>query len=727
MNKEGYRNSLEHIVDEMKRIDLLIRLMFHRVNQQFSKTSEYHGMFISEQEIDILLGKTLRMASVPDDHAKETLSHIETLKNHSEHMKAVSREKDIGLSLDRLSRQFHLNAWDTDILLLCLAPELDVSYEKIYAYIQDDLTRKKPGVDFVLNVICRSFEEKMSIRRRLEPGSPLIDFGIIQVLPDQAGQVSTLLGSSLKVDERIVSYLLEEQGLDPHLSGIVRLVYPNKNMDDLVLNETVRDELARMFRVIRDRDRGLVIYFYGPYGTGKKSTVEAWCTMLTIPVLYVDIERMMENSPQDYRTLLSRVMREAVLQNACVYWQHGDRLLEDSKKSLLHDFAHEVGKLNGLCIIEGLNAWEPVDLFQDKYFFSQGFTLPSHDERLEIWRRLLDQTDLAEPVDRDILSSTFTFSGGQIKDALNSARNLSLKHPDDQGKMRVEDVYAACRLQSNQKLSSLARKLKPVYTWADIVLPEDRMEQLISITHHVRYRSLVFGTWGFDRKLSYGKGLHVLFSGPSGTGKTMAAEIMAGDLGLDIYKIDLARVVSKYIGETEKNLSKIFEEAETSHAILFFDEADAIFGKRSDIHDAHDRYANIETSYLLQRMEEYEGMTILSTNFRRNMDEAFVRRIQFAVEFPFPDAQNRKHIWTKIWPKEMPVSQDIDFDFLARRFEMSGGNIRNISLHAAFIAAADGRVVTMPHLKKATQREYQKMGKLLMGHEFSDHQRTELI
>jgi SpoVK/Ycf46/Vps4 family AAA+-type ATPase len=234
----------------------------------------------------------------------------------------------------------------------------------------------------------------------------------------------------------------------------------------------------------------------------------------------------------------------------------------------------------------------------------------------------------------------------------------------------------------------------------------------------VKYRERVYGEWGFDQKLSLGKGLSVLFSGPSGTGKTMAAEIIAGALGLELYKIDLSTVVSKYIGETEKNLSRIFVEAETSNAILFFDEADALFGKRSEVKDSHDRYANIEIGYLLQRMEEYEGVVILATNFRKNMDEAFVRRLQFTVEFPFPNEYDRRKIWEGIWPEDTPRDPALDLDFMARRFEITGGNIRNIALAAAFLAADDGNVVTMNHLLHGTKREFQKMGKVVAENEF---------
>jgi len=284
--------------------------------------------------------------------------------------------------------------------------------------------------------------------------------------------------------------------------------------------------------------------------------------------------------------------------------------------------------------------------------------------------------------------------------------------------MTMTDLYEACRQHSNQKLATLARKITPKYAWDDIVLPADRLEQLRELCNHVKYRERVYGQWGFDCKLSLGKGLSILFAGPSGTGKTMAADIIAGALGLDLYKIDLSIVVSKYIGETEKNLSRIFTEAETSNSILFFDEADALFGKRSEVKDSHDRYANIEIGYLLQRMEEYEGVVILATNFRKNMDEAFVRRLHFTVEFPFPNEEDRQRIWEGVWPHDTPREPGLDLAGLARRFQITGGNIRNIALAAAFLAADDSGVVRMHHLLRATQREYQKMGKVVSEAEF---------
>jgi SpoVK/Ycf46/Vps4 family AAA+-type ATPase len=260
-------------------------------------------------------------------------------------------------------------------------------------------------------------------------------------------------------------------------------------------------------------------------------------------------------------------------------------------------------------------------------------------------------------------------------------------------------------------LSALARKMEPRYAWDELVLPEDNLAQLRELSAQARHRQVVYGEWGFDRKVSLGKGLNALFSGPSGTGKTMAAEVVAGELQLDLHRIDLSQIVSKYIGETEKNLHQIFLEAQAGHAILFFDEADALFGKRSEVKDAHDRYANIEVGYLLQKMEEFEGVAILATNLRQHIDEAFLRRMQFIVEFPFPDQQYRERIWQAVFPREAPLAADVDFGILAREIKLTGGNIKNIAVSAAFYAAANGRVIGMQHLWQAARREHQKLGR----------------
>ena len=314
------------------------------------------------------------------------------------------------------------------------------------------------------------------------------------------------------------------------------------------------------------------------------------------------------------------------------------------------------------------------------------------------------------------MAAKFRLSMGQIVEAAEVAR-LAAGARGEAGPT-PSDLDLGSRQASSSRLGELASRLPPGYRWVDLVVPERQLELLQSISAYLRHRDRVLSDWGYDRSVARTQGLKVLFAGESGTGKTMAAQVLAAELGLEIFRVDLATIVSKYIGETEKNLDRIFGAADGSNAILFFDEADALFGKRSEISDSHDRYANIEVAYLLQKMEGYAGAVILATNYRRNIDDAFVRRLDFVIDFPFPEAEDRKRIWRLLLPEEAPLADDLDIDFLATQFKLSGGSIRNCSLSAAFQAADDEGVIGMRHLVRAVALEYGKQGRLTLEADF---------
>ncbi len=316
---------------------------------------------------------------------------------------------------------------------------------------------------------------------------------------------------------------------------------------------------------------------------------------------------------------------------------------------------------------------------------------PTAAEQRKLWQLTLDRVPHQVGEQVGALVQQFDLGPAAIVRAVDAAQNLALlRAPENGAAITAADLWQACREQSSPRLEQLAQRIAPVYAWDDIVLPGDLLGQLRELAAQVAHRHRVYETWGFGARLSRGRGISALFAGPSGTGKTMAAEILANALQLDLYRIDLAGVVSKYIGETEKNLKQVFDAAEQSGAILFFDEADALFGKRTEVKDSHDRYANIEVNYLLQRMEDYRGLAILATNRKSALDRAFLRRLRFLLDFPFPDAADRRRIWRKVFPPETPLA-GIDYDALAR-LEIPGGNIRNIALNAAFLAADRGRV-----------------------------------
>ena len=718
--RQYFANSLEHVLSELERIHLLVSAQVKRVRQLQKADERFQGLVISEAEVDELLTRpagSSRFATAPPPKCwPALLSTIETSCTKITVLKSESIRRGITLRLSELERLFCLDSFEIDCLLVCLAPELDLRYERLYAYLQDDVTKKRPSVDLVLNLLCPSIQLKLTQRQRFTAGAPLIKQGLLVVFEDPSQQQATLLGKFLRVDERIVNYLLESDEPDARLLPYARRIKPETKLEDLIITPETKASLA-LWLQLPTPPKGIV-YLQGPYGVGKQTTAEAVCQVLGIGLLAVDGERLVGLDHVAFEVLARLAVREALLKRSALYWEGFDSLLAEDKRLLRNTLLGELEKQPQLSFLAGDTAWEPASMRSDFPFLRIELSRPDCSQRGQLWEAALKGVALNAQVNLPELANKFRFSGGQIRDAARSARNLARWHDPEKGCVSTAELYEACRLHSSGRLSTLGRKIRPHHIWSDIVLPEDKLEQLKEIRNSMTFRSVVYDQWGFDRKLSLGKGLNILFAGPSGTGKTMASEIMAGELGLDLYKIDLSTVVSKYIGETEKNLARIFAEAETSNAILFFDEADALFGKRSEVRDSHDRYANIEINYLLQKMEEHEGVVILATNFRKNMDDAFVRRMHFTVEFPFPNEADRHRIWEHIWPAETPQSTDLDLDFMARRFEIAGGNIRNIALSAAFLAASDGGVVSMAHLVHGTRREFQKMGKVVTGGEF---------
>ena len=506
--------------------------------------------------------------------------------------------------------------------------------------------------------------------------------------------------------------------MDERVRAFVELMDCDYGLEYLPVDDDLKQGLMRLARNTFTA-QNVVVHLKGPSTTDKQGVAQAVCHHKNQRLLVADLEHLATEPEAEFGKKLILIYREARLLQSALFWKGVESLQGEQRRGMLSAFIRSLKHRCSMAFLDGELAAESSNAFKEITYFSVPISRPSFIQRAEIWRAALggvdsdlDANDIAE------LSVKFKLSLSQIRNATTTAANLALWREQDAQRITIRDLYEACRTHSNQKLSTLAHKIPTKYRWDDIVLPQDRTEQLREICNHVKYRDRVYSEWGFDQKLAMGKGLCVLFAGPSGTGKTMSADIIAGELGLDLYKIDLSNVVSKYIGETEKNLSRIFDEAETSNAILFFDEADALFGKRSEVKDSHDRYANIETGYLLQRMEEHEGIVILASNFRKNMDDAFIRRLHFTVEFPFPNEEDRLRIWENVWPETAPRDPGLDLAFLARRFQITGGNIRNIALSAAFLAADDTGVVGMQHLIRATQREYQKMGKLVSDSDF---------
>ncbi len=590
-----------------------------------------------------------------------------------------------------LKNAFDLNDFDLAVMLVALAPEVDLRYERLYAYLQDDVTRKRPCVDLTLNLLCANKHEKVGWRERFLPSAPLLSHRLLHLIPDPTQPAPPLLSHALKLDEQIINYLLEQQSLDSRLGGFCEWVMPAAGWDEILLPVQVKNLLPF---------RPLHVYFCGlspadHLKAAQAVAAELEMTLITVQSAYVEDVEL--------------IFREAWLKDAVLYFENFDAIA--SVPPLLQKFMEALAEDDGVTMMGGTVNWPmPSSMVTDVVVIP--FAPPEFRQRRLCWQtQLASQGIEITTHDLNALAGRFHLTPHQIEQTVVSATGLAWLRAENIPS--PDDLFAAARSQFSRALDGVAHKVTPVYTWDHLVLPEDVLEQLREMCARVAQQPRVMEEWGFGQKLSQGKGISALFTGASGTGKTMAAEVIANTLKLDLYRIDLSGVVSKYIGETEKNLSRIFDAAENTSAILFFDEADALFGKRSEVRDSHDRYANIEISYLLQKMETYEGITILATNLRQNMDEAFLRRLAFIVQFPFPDAESRRLIWQGIYAPETPLSADVNFGWLADTFKLCGGSIKNVALASAFLAASNGHEVHRAHILHALKREYTKMGEVM--------------
>ncbi len=706
--------SLKHLELELARLDLLLRREARRwrlANQQ--PADSFRGLLTSPEEAEALLdrpfatswGQTISLAPAELQTYRRRQAELE---QQIQTLLAVARNQEKTLQLTHLATTFGLARFEIETLLVCLAPTLDLRYERLYGYLQDHVAHKRPTINLVLNLLGPPGRQRFKLLPHFSDTAPLFKHQLLTRVTEPGPAEPPLLGHFLAVDKTVASWLWGEYRPRPHLGPYFDLVRPEPEQLEPLL------PLDRREALIRGLAGRPLLAFYGPDRGGRQAAAQFVAARLGRSLLQVDLAGLVKAglSPEQ---ALRLALRDARLIGAIPYLGGWDACLAE-RRPPPHLLA-ELCRYPAIAIVAGQTRWQAAGIRRERPLFWQTFPLPDFRQRRALWRHFLAPAAPAEAtearpgqVDPTPLADQFYLATDQIRDAVATARDAALQH---QAPLTVEDLFAAARTHSLTRLGSLARQIRPRYDWADIILPPDQLTLLREIVKTVQGRSIVLEGWGLGQKLASGRGVTILFSGPPGTGKTMAAEVIARNLGLDLYKIDLSTLVSKYIGETEKNLERIFSEAERSNAILFFDEADALFGKRSEVRDSHDRYANIEISYLLQRMEAYSGVTILATNLRANLDEAFTRRLQFAVAFPFPDQADRSRIWQTLFPPTLPRHPNVDLDLLAARFKLAGGNIRNIIVNAAYLAAGDGGRVTMAHLLHSTGRELQKMGRLI--------------
>jgi hypothetical protein len=589
-----------------------------------------------------------------------------------------------GPLLQALCGAFHLSDFERDIVLLCAAAELDPAMPALCMACHDDQRLRRPTFRLAVQVLPEAHWSA------LLPDAPLRRWKLIDV-----GAGEGLVTSPLRLEESVLHFLMGASSLDERLRNLTEAVEPPD-----ALPESYRQHAEALLSAWNGQPR-TVPQLQGNATRGKRALAAAVCAGLGLE-LHVMRASVLPGAAAE-REALARIWdRDGILGRRALLLQ-----LENGSPAEWAAASDLADRIEGPLVVTGSG---PLDLDRRK---TVRITVnrPGTDEQRALWQCVLGEHATKLNGELDTVVAQFDLDVETLERAGSRVRETV----DQEGSNLFPLIWEACRSEARPALEGRAHRIQARAFWPDLVLPQASLEMLHTIVSHVRQQGRVFERWGFAAQSSRGRGLAALFSGPSGTGKTLAAEVLANELCLDLYHIDLSQVVSKFIGETEKNLCAIFDSAEDSGAILLFDEADALFGKRSEVKDSHDRYANIEVSYLLQRMEAYRGLAVLTTNMRAALDTAFLRRIRFIVNFPFPDFALRRGIWDRMFPPQTPTS-GLDLEKLAR-LNLSGGNIRNVALNAAFLAAEEDCPVRMDHLLKSARRECSKLEKQLSGSE----------
>lgn len=627
-------------------------------------------------------------------------------------------------------RKLELTDFETYMACLAMAPELNREFERLYCYLQDDLAWRYPSLDLCVKMYTMDELGQNALLHQVYARKELLCclFGAPSL------DMESGLAWLLKLRRNLIdfAFFYESDLLGRKAEYRLRLAGAGNT------GHNINEEAAKAIGRRLDENAQCLFLLRGPCGSGKRLQISLAAAERGFSVLFFDIREVADRSKEQILEVVGDAVVRALLDRALLAFCNWEAIWSGEKSKRLS--AQEVLRRASLFfgnIFLTVEEEPGEDRMQGQYpegYLVEEFRLrfPSIRERSLLWREFLEGTpgqgDAAvhfpegakeDAALYDRLAAQFDFTPGVIREAAEFAR----REAENQGLKQVPAalLYRACQQKISHRLGERASRVRAAYTWDDLVLEAGPKELLRQACGQVAFRGLVYEQWGFQDKIAYGRGVSLLFAGPPGTGKTMAAQVLARELNLELYKVDLSGVLSKYIGETQKNLREIFDEVKKSRSILFFDEADVLFGKRVDVSDARDISANAQTAYLLQKMEEYDGITILATNLLQNFDDAYKRRMKYIIRFTFPQKEQRALLWEKVFPKQMPLQGDLDISYLAENFELSGASIKNIAVNAAFLAASRNEITGMEHIMTALQQEYEKSGKILGKAELKEY------
>ncbi|MBS9423175.1 ATP-binding protein [Photorhabdus caribbeanensis] len=678
---------LRWIYPHLERIDLLLQQYYYQKSGQYDSLPE--SFLLTEDKIEQCL---LSPQGVP---------HWLTKVNNPICYPEIKGNPSLD-TLSLLVKCFELTEFERDILLLGLLPHFDSRYHALFAALNGNSKKQWPNFALAIELFSQHQSDRQLLQNSFLPQTPLINNQLLRL---NNHEEVIWLQTQFLTHNAIWHFLSGQRTLLPPLISCANWHTPTSHnwypqtlyhsLEKILLNET-------------DKIRPLVI-LRGKEGSARELAVSNIMTYHSIHTLILDLACLPdEEAPPLISGLLADAIRETRLHDACLLIRNFS-LLAAEKKILHHELSillHQP-KLRMVCLVEsgdGLAWLKHLPMVQ--------IDMPV---MTSVERKTMLKASLPENVAQEInitqLCQRFSFTAETLPLILAEAHQYQIiRQPEDQ--IKEIDLRKALSFRAQQNFGKLAQRITPKRSFNDLVVSDTLAQQLKEIIAAIHYRDQILSA-GFQEKISYGTGISALFYGESGTGKTMAAEVIAGHLGVDLIKVDLSTVVNKYIGETEKNIARIFDLAEADSGVLFFDEADALFGKRSETKDAQDRHANIEVSYLLQRLENYPGLVILATNNRSHLDSAFNRRFTFITRFTYPDEALRKKMWQKIWPEQLTLSDEIDFEHLAKRSDLTGANIRNIALLSSILAANDNiGQIENKHIERAVILELNKTGRL---------------
>jgi hypothetical protein len=624
---------------------------------------------------------------------------IATARQRISQRAVFARKFGVHLPLELLRERFELSQQDVELLAVLATIERGVAWNP---YMSNSGEPLQPDVAFLIALIADQVSTAEELRLRLVVDAPLVARGFIDLIAANGwASAPPLLYMRVRLSERIAAFI-DGASEPPHsvLRSVARFAAADAHRQELLLPDT--DLIGQISRGIARGDQ--IVSVVGAPGVGRRSCIAEAAARLGRPCMTIDMHEL-ASDPRGFESVLRPILREVQLQKAVLVLYRADEFADGEGQASAHivltDHLRSVRAPMAL-VGERTPPWASRC---SRVLMTTAIPFPSAAMQLQLWMRHLPANlELAAGTSLESICKRYTATGASIVEACDELGRLDAVVGRG-GAISEEQIIDVIRTRLAHRLGTLATVVRTTLEWPDVILPEEVLSPVFEFLNYAAHREQVFKQWGFDRKLPYGRGLSALFAGPPGTGKTMICSLLAKELGLELYRIDLSQVVNKYIGETEKNLGRVFDEAARGQVMLLFDEADSLFAKRTEVKSSNDRYAN-----LLQRLESHEGVVVMTTNSETAIDPAFRRRIRFRIRFPAPDEKQRLQLWTGMMPKEANVARNVDINAIAQKYPLAGGNIMNALVRAATSAAADGTEITQEHLRRAAELEYSEMG-----------------